>query len=169
MNIKIQPARESDNSAIHSLLSQIVEVHYEIRPDIFRSSYANNSTGFYEDEDTPVFVAVDENGFVIGCLWCIIHRERDNSLKIDRDWLVIDDICVDGKYRKQGIGRKLVDFAVQFAQQKGLSRIELNVYNDNHNAVRFYEHYGFRTQKRVMELDIFSLHMTDKERRGERT
>jgi len=101
-------------------------------------------------------VAVDEQENVVGCLWCVISRQRDNSMKADRDWLVIDDLCVDARCRRKGIGRKLVDFAVRFARREGLPRIELNVYEDNLGAVKFYERYGFKIQKRVMELDVSS-------------
>jgi len=154
MNITIRPARATDLSAMTSLLSQIVSVHYAVRPDIFRAAYEYKIENFSEDENAPVFAAVDENAHVVGCLWCVIMRERGNALKIDRDWLCIDDLCVSADYRKHGIGQRLVDFAVFFARQNGLSRIELNVYQDNENAVRFYERYGFRTQKRVMEFDV---------------
>jgi len=153
MNIAVRPAQASDSAAMKHLLAQIVQTHHVVRPDIFRASYESKA-GYHEDADAPVFVAVDENGAVVGCLWCVIVRERDNSLKNDRDWLCIDDLCVDVNYRKHGIGQRLVDFAVHFAQQNGLPRIELNVYQDNENAVHFYKAYGFRTQKRVMELDV---------------
>lgn len=156
MDIRIRPAQNSDSSAISALLSQIVEVHYAVRPDIFRPCPQQESSDFCEDADAPVFVAVDEQENVVGCLWCVISRQRDNSMKADRDWLVIDDLCVDARCRRKGIGRKLVDFAVRFARREGLPRIELNVYEDNLGAVKFYERYGFKIQKRVMELDVSS-------------
>ena len=156
LRINIRPAHQSDSPEIRKLLAQIVQVHYDVRPDIFRQSYRNESdcTVNPQDADTPVFVAVNEQNHVIGCLWCIIERMRDNSMKINRDWLVIDDICVNEEYRGHGIGRQLVDYAKHLAQEKGLRRIELNVYENNRDAVRFYERIGFQTQKRVMELNI---------------
>ena len=100
IEIIIRPAQTSDKPAIDALLSQIVQTHHIVRPDIFRPSYKNEDVDYGAREaDFFVFVAVDENGCVAGCLWCLISHERDNSFKIDRDWLVIDDICVDEKYR----------------------------------------------------------------------
>lgn len=86
---------------IEALLSQITQVHYAVRPDIFRPFYKKVETDSVvdlQDAEAPVFVAVSKHNCIIGCLWCIIKRERNNSLKVDRDWLVIDDICVDEKY-----------------------------------------------------------------------
>jgi GrpB-like predicted nucleotidyltransferase (UPF0157 family)/ribosomal protein S18 acetylase RimI-like enzyme len=156
VNIRIRPAQTDDTPAINDLLSQIVQVHYKIRPDIFRPQCKNESEdSSVQESDAPlIFVAVNEDGGVVGCLWCFISEEKDNSLKIDRNWLCIDDICVDEKYRRCGIGRQLVEYAFQIAQEKGLDRIQLNVYDDNKDAVRFYENIGFTTQKRVMEISI---------------
>jgi len=156
-DITIRPAKEPDIPAIKDLLSQIVQVHHALRPDIFRQFHDSKQSTFCEDADSPVFVAVDLQDNIVGCIWLVVRHERDNSLKIDRDWLVIDDICVDEKYRRCGIGQKMVGFAVSFARQMSLPRVELNVYNDNLNAVKFYERYGFKTQKRVMEFDVPAL------------
>jgi len=154
-NITIRPAAKPDAPAIARLLAQITEVHHALRPDIFRESYQNPDACGDSDwqDDAPVFVAATQHD-VVGCLWCIMNRERDNALKLDRDWLIIDDICVDEKYRRRGIGKKLLDFACRFARDSGLDRIELNVYEANSGAVRFYENNGFTTQKRVMELNL---------------
>ena len=144
--INIRPAHQSDSPEIGKLLAQIVQVHYDVRPDIFRQSYRNESDYMVNPQnmDAPVFVAVNEQNRVVGCLWCIIERMRDNSMKVNRDWLVIDDICVDEEYRWHGIGGQLVDYAKHLAQERGLRRIELNVYENNRDAVRFYEHIGFQ-------------------------
>ena len=155
MDINIRPAQASDTPAINALLTQIVQTHHNVRPDIFRPLYKNEYADYsVKEEDFPVYVAINEHGCIVGCIWCLISRERNNSLKIDRNWLIIDDICVDEKYRGNGIGTELVEFAKKLALENGLDKIELNVYENNQNAVRFYKRLGFTTQKRVMELNI---------------
>ena len=85
-HINIRPAHQSDSPEIRKLLAQIVQVHYDVRPDIFRQSYRNESdcTVNPQDADAPVFVAVNEQNHVVGCLWCVIERMRDNSMKANR-------------------------------------------------------------------------------------
>ena len=146
--------RDGDAAAVNGLLSQIVRVHHKVRPDLFRAEFHADDNNVRQSEDEPLFVAVNEENNVVGCIWCLFAKERDNTLKVDRDWLCIDDICVEEAYRGQGIGKKLMEFAAGLAREKGLDRIQLNVYEDNAAAVRFYESLGFATQKRVLELIV---------------
>ncbi|MBQ8030721.1 MAG: hypothetical protein IJ260_04225 [Butyrivibrio sp.] len=43
---------------------------------------------------------------------------------------------------------------VRFAKEKGFSRIELNMWEFNQNALAFYEAAGFKTFRRYMEMMI---------------
>ena len=46
-------------------------------------------------------------------------------------------------FRGRGIGRRLLEATVDGAREAGLSRIELEVFSSNANAIRLYEGYGF--------------------------
>lgn len=52
-------------------------------------------------------------------------------------------IGVLASYRGQGIGEALLSTALQMAQLKGLTRIELTVREQNKAAISLYEKYGF--------------------------
>ena len=43
---------------------------------------------------------------------------------------------------------------VRFAKEKGFSRIELNMWEFNQDALAFYEAAGFKTFRRYMEMMI---------------
>ena len=49
-------------------------------------------------------------------------------------------------YRGQGIGKQLVQAAIQKAEQKGLTRIELTVREKNKAAIALYEQFGFEIE-----------------------
>jgi ribosomal protein S18 acetylase RimI-like enzyme len=46
-------------------------------------------------------------------------------------------------FRGQGIGTQLLAQAMQKSREKGLERIELEVYGSNESAIKFYERAGF--------------------------
>lgn len=59
----------------------------------------------------------------------------------------IHSICVDGRYRRNGIGRMLVDATVRCARIQlgpGGSSVDLYVRRSNHGAVSLYSSVGFR-------------------------
>jgi len=151
----IRKAERKDIYGLMSLLSQVLSVHAEIRPDIFKA----NTTKYTEEELyyivtnplTPVFVAVDENERVLGHCFCkFIQYSKDNVLT-DVKTLYIDDICVDENARGKGIAKSLYGFASDFAKTENCYNITLNVWAGNDTAIKFYEAMGLKVQKTTME------------------
>jgi GNAT superfamily N-acetyltransferase len=56
---------------------------------------------------------------------------------------ILEDMVVLPKYRDQGTGSKLLDYAIQFAKEQGCKRISLLTDDDNYHAHRFYQKHGF--------------------------
>jgi ribosomal protein S18 acetylase RimI-like enzyme len=52
------------------------------------------------------------------------------------------------EFRGRGIGSKLVEQAIQCAREKGLLRIELEVYSSNRPAINLYQKFNFRFEGR---------------------
>ena len=68
----------------------------------------------------------------------IILRENWNN------FAYIEDIAVDIKFRRRGIGEELILWAKGWAQAKGLAGIMLETQNNNRPACKFYKHCGFQ-------------------------
>jgi ribosomal protein S18 acetylase RimI-like enzyme len=47
------------------------------------------------------------------------------------------------EWRRQNIGRRLLDACLSLARDSALEKVELEVYSDNSAAVRLYESFGF--------------------------
>ena len=71
-----------------------------------------------------------------------------------RDFLDIDEFCVDEKHRREGIATAMVEFIKSFAIDQGYHRLELNMWEFNQDALAFYEAAGFETYRRYMEMFI---------------
>jgi ribosomal protein S18 acetylase RimI-like enzyme len=52
-------------------------------------------------------------------------------------------IGVRKDYRRRGIGKRLIERTIARAKEKGLERIELEVFASNRPAIRLYEKVGF--------------------------
>lgn len=74
----------------------------------------------------------------------LIVRNYDNPLFCkDHMSIYIDQMCVIEEYRNKGVGKMLMKKIKEFTQTKGIKRIELSVWADNVNAIKFYERMGF--------------------------
>lgn len=61
------------------------------------------------------------------------------------------NIAIHPAYQRRGIGRKLMDAAVELAAQRGVRKLSLRVMASNPGAVAFYQSCGFAEQGRLAE------------------
>ena len=150
----VRRAVERDIPAILSLLVQVNRVHYEGRPDLFKPATkytAGELENIIADDQTPVFVCVDESGAVLGHGFCGFQQHLNSNLLTDVKTLYIDDICVDEAARGQGAGRALYAHILDFARASGCHNVTLNVWTCNPGAMAFYEKLGLAPYKVGME------------------
>lgn len=152
--MNIRRATEKDLKGINNLLCQVLKVHSDGRPDIFKSGtkkYTDNELIEIINDDTkPIFVAVEEDK-VLGYAFCVFQKHINNNILTDIKTLYIDDLCVDHKKRGMHIGKNLYDYVVAFAKEQGCYNITLNVWALNDGAIKFYEALGLKPQKIGME------------------
>lgn len=155
MELQIRRAEERDMEGINSLLFQVLMVHHNGRPDLFKAGckkYTDEELkNIIHDEKTPIFVAVNEENQVAGYAFCIFQQHIDNNILTDIKTLYIDDLCVDENIRGQHIGKRLYEHIVQFAKEQGCYNVTLNVWSLNESAMKFYEACGLVPQKIGME------------------
>ena len=161
MGIAVRRADIGDIGEILRLLAQIAEYHHDGRPDIFKGNSrkygADEFKAILADGDRPVFVAADEAGKIAGYCFCMVVRYAEHAVFKDHSTLYIDDFCVDAERRRQGIGRLLFAEVKSYAERGGIDIIDLNVWEFNEAAIKFYESLGFATQRRRMEMKAQSL------------
>lgn len=150
----IRKAEIKDIKTILKLLSEVLEIHAKVRPDIFVSG-----TTKYNEEDLKkklrnpgefIFIA-EENDEVVGFLFVVIQEVNSRNMKPHKI-LYIDDLCVDEKSRGKHIGQKLFEFAKEEAKRLGCYEITLNVWEGNESAKAFYEKMGLRTKSSTLEF-----------------
>ncbi len=52
-------------------------------------------------------------------------------------------LMVAARHRRRGIGRALLEQAVEWARESGVEKLELHVFPHNEPAIRLYEQFGF--------------------------
>ena len=156
--MKIRIAEEKDIPRAQELLSQVLEIHAAIRPDIFISGTtkytAEELLAIFNDPQRPVFAAADDDDTMIGYAFCkVMDLSGRNNMKDSRT-LYIDDLCVDENCRGMHVGRALFDHVRAYAEENGFDTITLNVWEGNDSAEAFYRKCGFRVKKKEMDFRI---------------
>ncbi len=150
----IRKAENGDIKQIIDLLSQVLEIHAEIRPDIFVSGTTKYSEKELENiinnQNTPIFVASEEEK-ILGYAFCAVKHQPQSDNMVPFKSIYIDDLCVSENARGKGIGKKLFHYVSDFAREIGCYEVNLNVWSGNDSAQKFYENLGFKPMKTTME------------------
>ena len=155
--INIRFAKENELARVNELRKQVNDLHVEGKPEIFRAGFNDELRDFiykiWKDPEQKIVVA-ELNGVVCG--FAILHHihRPENPFMRERDLMDVDEYCVDKEYRRQGIATKMISFIRNYTKEKGIKRLELNMWEFNQDALAFYEAVGFKTYRRYMEMKV---------------
>lgn len=153
--MNIRRAHEKDIPRLIELLEQVLQIHADIRPDIFipgTTKYTNEELAeMIKDDTKPIYVAADDDDVCMGYAFCQIIQQPFSNNMVPFTSLFIDDLCVDAKTRGQHIGEQLFEYVKNEAKHLGCYEVTLNVWSGNTSAEKFYEKMGLKTKERQME------------------
>lgn len=157
MNSVVREATSTDYTDVARLVAQLHEIHVKERPDIYAPDLCPMSHDYFErllaDHRSKLFVVeLEEINKVVGYAVLRINVAPNRPIYRSRQYIAIDDFCIDEEYREKGLGRKLMNYILQFGQQISVHCIELGVTEFNAEAIKFYESMGLHTRSRRMEL-----------------
>lgn len=150
-------AKESELDRVNELRKQVNDIHVEGKPDVFKPGFGQELRDFvkviWNDPEQEIVVAEDDG---VICGFAVLHHinKPENPFMKERDFIDIDEFCVDKDHRRKGAASAMVSFIKEYAKEKGFSRIELNMWEFNQDALAFYEAAGFKTFRRYMEMMI---------------
>lgn len=154
--MQIRRAAEKDIDRINELLGQVLEIHADIRPDIFipgTTKYTNAELEeMMKDDDKPIYVAVDDEDYVMGYAFCQIRKQPFSNNMIQFDTMFIDDLCVDAELRGRHVGEALFVFVKEEAKRRNCYDVTLNVWEGNDCARHFYDKMGLKVKESQLEI-----------------
>ena len=151
----IRFAKENELERINEMRKQVNDLHVAGKPDVFKPGFDEGLRNYiheiWKDPEQKIVVA-DKDGELCG--FAIIHHifKEETPYMFVRDFLDIDEFCVDEAFRRQGVATKLIEFIRDYAKEQGYKRLELNMWEFNQEALKFYESVGFSTFRRFMEI-----------------
>jgi ribosomal protein S18 acetylase RimI-like enzyme len=151
-----------DSTLLAELNRDIQELHHEIVGEIFKEySQKEWKKQFEEDvkkEGVYIYVAYF-NEMPAGYIMVSAFEYSETVYRKKYKVINIDSICVAKKYQRKGIGKALMDKALEVSQKEKINRIELDYWNKNIIADSFFRGMGFepfntRMKKTVIQNGI---------------
>jgi len=143
-----------DYVAINNIALQVHNSHVKWAPDFFSECNEIITKDDFADmlQKHSVFVAKINNE-IVGYMYIII-KVKDQKGFTYRKQLDIDSICVDEKYRNQGIGTAMINYIKEYATNINCTHIALNVNPENTNAIHFYEKIGMKIRHIAYSMQL---------------
>ena len=154
----VRAARPDDYHGMSALFEEIDALHRQHHPEIFRKPEGPPREpeywqGWFADENVGFFVS-ERNGEILGFVSGVVKESPPIPIMVPRRYAVVDSISVKREFQGNGIGRALMEFFQEWASSKGATSLDLNVFEFNQDAVRFYERLGFESVSHRMSKAI---------------
>ncbi len=141
-NIEIKKVETLEECLIcNKLLESLIKFESKLDDQINENHKIENH---YEKtlgkDDCVIFVAYDENS-IVG--YIMAYKQKRNLVMKD-NIINITQIYIDEKYRKQNIGKRLMNEVEKWARDSfEIFVIELDCISNNVNAIQFYKNLGY--------------------------
>ena len=154
----IRLATPKDAEIISELNKEAQQLHAEAFPNHFKSPSqetfpASFISQLLADPDKYIFIAFSK-GSPVGYIYTQIIRRAETSLRKAWDRLYIHQMSVNQAFQRRGLGRALLQTAMNLAKERGISTISLDVWSFNTRAKDFYISQGFEVFNESMWLHL---------------
>lgn len=145
MNIKkctLEDSREIQEISVQTFTETFKEQNSPEHLNAYLES-AYNLDQLEQELANPVsqFFFVYFNKEVAGYLK--VNTDEAQSEAMGDDSLEVERIYVKKKFQKQGLGKQLLNKAMEIAMEQKKKKIWLGVWEENENAITFYQKKGF--------------------------
>jgi len=118
---------------VRNMIESDVEAIATMESAVFSDAWTAKSIEDTYNQPQAFIVTAELDGKVAG--YCIVYFVLDEG--------EIARIAVDNCFRRQGVGRKLLEQVERTCKEKGIIRLMLDVRESNESARAFYKSMGF--------------------------
>ena len=142
--MKFEVASYSDIPELCTLLNSLFEQEAEFQPD--HEAQIRGLELIIKNSNTGTILIARDNDEVIGMVNLLYTISTALGTRVG----ILEDMVMSRSARGSGIGSKLIQFALGYAEEHGCKRITLLTDNDNVGAHKFYQKHGFSRSPMVV-------------------
>ena len=139
--MKLPKAIHSDIPELVELLRTLFEQEAEFEPNSEAQRKALSK--IILDPTIGIILVARDDEKILGMINLLLTESTALGAKV----AILEDMVVLSKYRSEGIGSQLVDYAIGEAKKEGCKRITLLTDIENTKAQSFYQKKGFVKSK----------------------
>lgn len=140
----VRPATESDIPRILELYNELTGGQHHLSPGETRPVFAQ-ITAMPGHE----LLVAEENGAVIGTMVLLVVPNLSHGAL---PWAIVENMVVDERYHRRGIGQLLVEEAIARARKAGCYKVQLLSNKKRRKAHHFYQDLGFEASAHGFRL-----------------
>ncbi len=153
----IREATKADIGKLMPLNEEVQSLHIGISPKIFRKTDDKEISAWLlsqiDDDQTKFYVAMC-NDKIVAYLTLKTYIRPENPFMHERRYAHIEHVCVHSKFRKSGVGRNLIEYAINCARKSKLDYVELDVWSENTDARAAFKNIGFVSSREQVQFEI---------------
>lgn len=153
--VEIREANINDFKKIQNLNNELFKFEYNKFDNSLKVGwpYQEEGKNYFIDmiENNKVYVAIINNE-IIGYLAGQIGVDKPCITRFTAE---IDNMYIKNEYRKNGIGKLLIDRFKEYCEEKEVERIIVTAFHGNINAIEFYRKSGFSSYELTLKLDRY--------------
>jgi diamine N-acetyltransferase len=156
-SLAIRSARLADHAQLSPLVEELDRLHREGAPWLFQTPDSDPRPIAYLEAllaDPKAGVLVADVGECVGLATVHLRDAPTFPIFIPQQHAVIDTLVVRPDWRRKGIGRKLYEACEAWATARAAPWLDINVYEFNAEARRFYTVVGFGSVMRRMRKPL---------------
>ena len=134
--MELRELNEKDLESLIKLYEQLDGANGDFTAEDAREIWRQEIEG---NKKIKYFGAV-ENGKVISTCYCLIIP---NLTRLGSSIAFVENVVTDKEYRGQGLGRKVMEMAIEFARENNCYKVILQSASFRKEAHQFYKNLGF--------------------------
>ena len=146
IDMEVQISETKDHELLAILNKEVQELHHSLYPNIFKPYNQEGINSFFketlEQNTTKAFVAYmgkEAAGYII----LFLREVPENPFQYSQRFILIDQIGVKSEFRKNSIGKLLLDKVYEIAKEEDFKMIRLNHWTMNNMPRAFFSKHGF--------------------------
>lgn len=155
--IRIQEASQADADVLARLNQHVHRLHTDNASRFFRQPSLEEVSSFFEEslqrENTRGFIAYADD-VPVGYVLVIFVERPASTFSPSRRWLYVDQISVETKWERHGVGTQLLETAVQEAKAAGIDELEIDTWSFNTRAKDIFKRFGFQPKTERFWMQI---------------